>query len=181
MSNAESNPKFTPLTSLQEEPALLELFFQSIRELYWAENHLVKILPKMAQASSSRLAHAIEEHLEETKMQVTRLEEIFRITNQKNLAVKSEGMECLTKEGEILIESTDAGTATRDVAVIMASQKVEHHEIACYGSLVQLAKTLGLEETGVLLEQSLEEEKAADVKLTEIAENDVNYKATMES
>ncbi|ADY51733.1 protein of unknown function DUF892 [Pseudopedobacter saltans DSM 12145] len=181
MDKTGSNPKFTNRSPLQEEPALLELFAQSLRELYWAENHLVKTLPKMALASSSRLAGAIEEHLEETKMQVSRLEEIFHITNQKMLAQKCEAMECLTKEGEILIESTDPGTATRDVAVIMASQKVEHHEIACYGTLAQLAKTLGLEETAALLEQSLEEEKAADVKLTEIAENDVNYEATMES
>jgi ferritin-like metal-binding protein YciE len=90
-------------------------------------------------------------------------------------------MEGLAKEGEEIIESTEAGTATRDVGIILASQKVEHYEIASYGGLLQLAATLGLTEVATLLEQTLEEEKAADLILTEVAEEGVNYQASEES
>jgi ferritin-like metal-binding protein YciE len=97
------------------------------------------------------------------------------------IAKKCDAMEGLAKEGEGIIESTDAGTATRDVGIILASQKVEHYEIATYGGLVQLATTLGLEDVAEILSQTLNEEKLADQLLTEVAENDVNYKAADET
>ncbi len=163
------------------DPALLEFFKDEIKDIYWAEQHLVKILPKMKKAATSEeLAGAIDEHLEVTKTHVARLEQIFELLGEKPKAKKCEAMEGLAKEGESIIEDTDDGTATRDVGIIMASQKVEHYEIATYGGLKQLASTIGLDEVADLLEQTLNEEKEADETLTSIAENSINYEAANE-
>jgi ferritin-like metal-binding protein YciE len=178
--NAE--PKFSTKTSAKAEPALLELFKDGIMDIYWAESHLVKNLPKMIQATTSaELAKTIKDHLEQTKGHVSRLEQVFELLGEKPLAKKCDAMEGLTKEGEGIIESTESGTATRDVGIILASQKVEHYEIATYGGLTQLAKTLGLDEVAGLLYQTLTEEKAADELLTSVAEHDINYKASEEA
>ena len=177
-----SEPKFTTKTSAKAEPALQELFLDSIRDIYWAENHLVKTLPKMIMAATSpQLSSAIEQHLEITKGHVSRLEQVFELLGEKAIAKKCDAMEGLAKEGEGIIEGTDEGTATRDVGIILASQKVEHYEIATYGGLAQLAKTLGFDEVAQLFAQTLSEEKEADEMLTQIAENDVNYKASEEA
>ena len=174
--------KFSSKTSPKAEPALMELFIDCIKDIYWAENHLVKSLPKMQQAATSvELATAIAKHLEETKVHVSRLEKVFGLLGEKVQAKKCDAMEGLSKEGEGIIESTEAGTATRDVGIILASQKVEHYEIATYGGIHQLAITLGLDEVAELLAKTLEEEKAADQKLTEVAENSVNYTAAEEA
>jgi len=177
-----SDPKFAAKTSSQESPALNELFKDSISDLYWAENHLVKALPKMISAATApELKNAIESHLEETKGHVSRLEQIFELLGEKAIAKKCDAMEGLTKEAEGIVEETEPGTATRDVGIILASQKVEHYEIASYGGLYQLATTLGLTDIADLLEQTLAEEKLADGKLTDIAENEINYKAADEA
>jgi ferritin-like metal-binding protein YciE len=177
-----SEPKFKTKTSAGAEPALMELFVDCLRDVYWAENHLVKSLPKMIQAATSpKLVNAIENHLEETVEHVSRLDVIFDLLGLEAIAKKCDAMEGLTKEGEGIIESTDEGTATRDVGIILASQKVEHYEIATYGGLVQLATTLGLKDVAEILLQTLDEEKTADQLLTEVAENDVNYKASEEA
>jgi ferritin-like metal-binding protein YciE len=177
-----SEPTFKPKTSAGAEPALMELFVDSLRDIYWAENHLVKTLPKMIQsATSPKLVDAIQNHLAETVEHVSRLEVVFDLLGLDAIAKKCDAMEGLAKEGEGIIESTDAGTATRDVGIILASQKVEHYEIATYGGLVQLATTLGLEDVAEILSQTLNEEKLADQLLTEVAENDVNYKAADET
>lgn len=177
-----SEPKFKTKTSVTAEPALRELFLDGIMDIYWAENHLVKNLPKMAkEAASTELATAIENHLKETVEHVNRLEEVFALLGEKAIAKKCDAMEGLTKEGEGIIESTEAQTATRDVGIILAAQKVEHYEIATYGGLYQLAITLGLDEVADLLAQTLIEEKAADQLLTEVAENDINYQAADEA
>jgi ferritin-like metal-binding protein YciE len=177
-----SEPKFKTKTSAGAEPALMELFVDSLRDIYWAENHLVKTLPKMIQsATSPKLVDAIQNHLAETVEHVSRLEVVFDLLGLDAIAKKCDAMEGLAKEGEGIIESTDAGTATRDVGIILASQKVEHYEIATYGGLVQLATTLGLEDVAEILSQTLNEEKLADQLLTEVAENDVNYKAADET
>jgi ferritin-like metal-binding protein YciE len=182
MNKETGEPKFSTKTSAEAEPALLELFTDSIKDIYWAENHLVKALPKMQKAASSKkLAAAIENHLEETKVHVQRLVRVFELLNEKAEAQKCDAMEGLSKEGEGVVENTEAGTATRDVGIIIASQKVEHYEIATYGSLHQLAITLGLNDIAELLAQTLAEEKAADEKLTEVAENGINYKAAEEA
>lgn len=181
-SDTGSEPKFKTKTSAGAEPALMELFVDSLRDIYWAENHLVKALPKMIQAASSpKLSTSIQNHLEETVEHVSRLEVIFDMLGIEAIAKKCDAMEGLTKEGEGILESTDEGTATRDVGIILASQKVEHYEIATYGGLVQLAITLSLEDVAEILSETLEEEKAADQLLTEVAENDVNYKASEEA
>jgi ferritin-like metal-binding protein YciE len=160
---------------------LLDLFTDEIKDIYWAEKHLTKALPKMQKAASSEeLQNAFETHLEQTKVHVTRLEKIFQLLNEKAVAKKCDAMEGLVAESESLISDTDEGTATRDVGLIIAAQKVEHYEIASYGSLATLAKILGRDDIAKILGETLEEEKETDELLTEIAENDLNYEATAE-
>jgi ferritin-like metal-binding protein YciE len=163
------------------EPALTELFIDSLKDIYWAEKQLVKTLPKMQKAATSQqLKDAFGTHLEQTRGQVARLEQVFEMMGKKAQAKKCDAMEGLTKEGESIIEETDKGSATRDVGLILAAQKVEHYEIATYGGLAQLAKTIGQEEVSELLGQTLAEEKETDELLTDIAENDINYEASEE-
>ena len=161
---------------------LQELFLDSIKDIYYAEKALLKALPKMKKsATSEELKMAFEEHLEVTKGQVTRLEQVFELLEEKPRGKKCEAIEGLIKEAESIIEDTDAGTSTRDVGLILAGQKVEHYEIASYGGLRQLASTLGYSEAADLLQQTLDEEKEADVLLTDIAENKINYQAAEEN
>ncbi|XZF12414.1 YciE/YciF ferroxidase family protein [Chitinophagaceae bacterium MMS25-I14] len=161
-----------------KEPALEELFHDEIKDIYWAEKKLVKTLPKMQKAATSgELKTAIGDHLEQTKQHVSRLEQVFELLGKKAQAKKCDAMEGLTKEGESIIEDTDNGTATRDVGIVMACQKVEHYEIATYGALKTLAGVLGYEDVADILATTLEEEKNADSLLTSIAENNINYDA----
>jgi len=165
----------------EQESLLEELFHDELKDIYWAEKQLVKTLPKMAKAATSdELTKAFTDHLETTKGHVSRLEQAFEMLGKKAQAKKCEAMAGLTKEGEGIIEDTDKGTLTRDVGLIMAAQKVEHYEIATYGSLAQLAKTLGKNDLAKLMGQTLEEEKEADDLLTSIAENNINVEATAE-
>lgn len=160
---------------------LHKFFVDGIKDVYYAEKHIIKTLPKMMKAAtSSELKQAFQEHLDMTKMQVTRLEQVFELLGKKPQAKKCEAIEGITKEGESIIEDTEQGTATRDVGLIMAAQKVEHYEIASYGGLTQLATTLGLDDVAELLNATLEEEKETDHMLSEIAENNVNYSAAEE-
>ena len=160
---------------------LEEFFTDELKDIYWAEQHLVKTLPKMKEASSfGPLKSAIGEHLEQTKEHVTRLEQIFGMLGQEAEAKKCDAMAGITEEGEGIIGDTEDGTATRDVGVIIAGQKVEHYEIATYGGLIQIAKTLGHDDVAQLLATTLQEEKEADELLTSIAENNVNYQALEE-
>jgi ferritin-like metal-binding protein YciE len=165
----------------QADSALLELFTDEIKDIYWAEKHLVKSLPKMKKAATSdELVEAIGNHLEATKEHVTRLERVFELLDEKVQAKKCDAMEGLVQEGEGVIEDTEDGSITRDVGIILAAQKVEHYEIATYGGLAQLAKTLGREDIAEILAQTLAEEKEADELLSGIAENDINYQASTE-
>lgn len=160
---------------------LREFFEDELKDIYWAEKHLVKTLPKMMKAAtSSELKTAFQDHLDVTKTHVSRLEQVFEAMGKKAQAKKCEAMEGITKEGESIIEDTEDGTATRDVGLILAAQKVEHYEISTYGGLHQLAITLGHDAVAELLEQTLAEEKDADSLLTDIAENSVNYEAAEE-
>ena len=131
-------------------------------------------------ATTEELQSAIEEHIAQTEGQVTRLEQVFGILGKKPQAKKCDAMEGLIKEGESAVEETEDGSMTRDVAIIIAAQKVEHYEIAAYGGLAQLAKTMGQDEIKQLLGQTLEEEKQTDKNLTEIAENNINWEAEQE-
>ncbi len=159
-------------TSEDKETGLQKLFADSIKDIYWAENHLVKSLPKLINASAStELQSALQEHLTVTEEHVTRLEQVFEILGKKPQAKKCDAMEGLSKEAEGIIESTDSGTAARDQGIIMAAQKTEHYEIATYGGLSQLAKTLGYADISDILEETLAEEKEADLILTTIAQN----------
>lgn len=158
-------------TSTEQETGLQKLFTDSIKDIYWAENHLVKSLPKMINAAASaELQGALSDHLEVTEGHVSRLENVFELLGKKAQAKKCDAMEGLSKEGEGIIESTDSGTEARDQGIIMAAQKVEHYEIATYGGLAQLAKTLGYNDISGILEETLAEEKEADQLLTSIAE-----------
>ena len=164
-----------------KDSRLMEFFYGELKDIYWAEKHLVKTLPKMAKAATSvELKAAFTAHLAETKVHCERLEKVFGMIDMKAQAKKCEAMEGIIKEGEGIIEETEAGTATRDVGLIFAGQKVEHYEIATYGGLVQLAKTLGLEDCADIMLQSLNEEKKADEGLTDIAENNINYESAEE-
>ena len=183
--NSKSAKKVTTssknTSSPDQDSMLEELFMDELKDIYWAEKHLVKTLPKMAKAATSEeLKKSFTDHLEVTKEHVSRLEEAFSLLDKKAQAKKCEAMAGLTKEGEGIIEDTEKGSLTRDVGLIMAAQKVEHYEIATYGSLAQLAKTLGKKDIANLMLQTLEEEKEADELLTSIAENNINAEATAE-
>jgi len=160
---------------------LRKFFVEELKDIYYAEKHIAKTLPKMKKAATSQeLKQAFENHRIMTLEQVARLEQVFGILGEKPKAKKCDAIEGITKEGEGIIEDTEEGTATRDVGLILAAQKVEHYEISTYGGLAQLANTLGLEEAANLLGQTLEEEKQTDLLLSSIAENNVNYAAADE-
>jgi ferritin-like metal-binding protein YciE len=169
-------------TGKKESGSLLKQFFvEQLQDIYWAEKALVQELPKMQGATTTEeLAEAITEHVTVTEEQVARLEEVFEMVGETAKAKKCEAMEGLIKEARSVIEDTEEGTATRDAAIIMAAQKVEHYEIATYGGLVQLAKTIGLNDVAELLGQTLAEEKEADQVLTQIAESNINEEGAQE-
>lgn len=167
--------------STGNDSMLEDFFYDELKDIYWAEKHLTKALPKMVKAATSEeLKNAFSDHLEVTKTHVERLEEVFELLDKKAVAKKCEAMEGLTKEADSIIEDTEKGTATRDVGLILAAQKVEHYEIATYGGLAQLARTLQKDDIADLLDETLGEEKEADGLLTDIAENDINYEASEE-
>lgn len=155
---------------------LRETFVDELRDLFDAEKQLLKALPKLAKAAENEdLKAAFEQHIEETEGQVERLKEVFQLFGQEPRGKKCAGMEGLIEEGEEKIEE-EAG----DAALICAAQKAEHYEIAAYGSLSAWAKLLEQDQAVDLLEQNLQEEKAADEKLTEIAESAVNVEEEQE-
>ncbi len=157
---------------------LHELFVDQLRDILWAEKQLVKALPKMAKAANDKkLAAAFTSHLEETKTHVTRVEEILTSLGLSTRAKKCPAMEGLLKEGDELAEEYADSTAL-DAALITAAQKVEHYEIATYGTIRAFAQRLGLDDAVKLLTQTIEEEGAADHTLTEIATSGVNELAT---
>lgn len=183
----KSSPKKRTTTATKtkavgEGNTQLEKFFtDSLKDIYWAEKALTKALPKMQKAATTEeLQNAIEQHIDQTKEQVTRLEQVFELIGQRAQAKKCDAMEGLIKEGESIVEETEKGSMTRDVGIIMASQKIEHYEIATYGGLISLANTLGKMDVADILGTTLEEEKDTDLGLTEIAENNINWEAEQE-
>jgi len=154
-----------------------DLLIHELKDLFNAENQLVKSLPKMAKAASSpELQKAIEDHLEETKNQVQRLEQIFDQLDTSHRGKKCKAMEGLLQEGKEIV-AEDAEPSVKDAAIIAAAQRVEHYEIAGYGTAKAFAKILGNEAVAELLNQTLEEEKAADMKLNELAQSSINMQA----
>jgi ferritin-like metal-binding protein YciE len=161
-----------PVTTIEE------LFVDELRDTYHAEKQLVKALPKMAKAASHpQLKQAIEHHLEETRGQVDRLEQVFELLEVGKRSKRCEAMEGLIEEGRELIDEVKEPKVL-DAALIMSAQKVEHYEIAGYGALVTLASQLGRSDAADLLRQTLEEEKQADAKLNELALGGVNADAS---
>ncbi|TCJ17812.1 ferritin-like domain-containing protein [Flaviaesturariibacter flavus] len=168
--------------SFDERTLLNELFVEELKDIYWAEKHLTKALPKMAKAATSpELTDAFNTHLEQTQEQIGRVEQVFEILGMPARAKKCEAMSGLVEEAQQGIEDTPKGSSVRDAALIICAQKVEHYEIAAYGSLVQLAKTIGQNEIANLLAETLSEEKETDQILTELAETGINISASQES
>jgi ferritin-like metal-binding protein YciE len=158
---------------------LHELFVDELRDIYDAEKQLTKALPKMAKAAESPdLRAGFEEHLEITRMQVNRCEEIFKSLGMAARGKPCEGMKGLIEEGQEMMEELETGP-TLDAALIASAQKVEHYEIASYGTLATFAEILGLQDAKDLLGQTLDEEKEADEKLTQVA-GQINFEAEAE-
>jgi ferritin-like metal-binding protein YciE len=157
---------------------LEDLFVDELKDLYSAENQIVKALPKLVKAASSEeLQEAFREHLEQTKTHVERLEQIFDDLDLKPRGKKCKGMEGLLEEGEEFIKANDADDSVRDAGLIAAAQRVEHYEIAAYGCACSFAKKLGNESAATRLHQTLDEEAETDKKLTSLAESIVNPQA----
>lgn len=158
-----------------------DFFIDELKDIYWAEKHLAKALPKMQRAATSpELAAAFEKHTQETEQHIATLEEVFSLLGEKATAKKCDAMAGLLEEANGIIADTDKGTMIRDAGLILAAQKVEHYEIATYGTLRVFAENIGHDDVAELLTQTLENEKATDVALTEIAVNAVNSEAVAE-
>ncbi len=156
---------------------LRDFFIDCLKDIFWAEKVLVGALPKMAaNATAPSLKSAINEHLAVTENQVTRLQKVFELLGEKAEGKKCEAMAGLLKEGDSILEETMPG-AVRDAGIIAASQKIEHYEIATYGTLCAFAKTLGENDAAKLLSQTLAEEKEADGLLSNLALNPINVDA----
>ena len=149
---------------------LEEIFEDLLKDIYWAEKHLTKALPKMSKASFNEdLKAAFDNHLEVTEHQVKRIEQCFELLDKKASAKKCPAMEGLVKEGEEVIEELSEGHA-RDAGLIAAAQKIEHYEISAYGTLRTMAKVLGKAQCAELLEETKDEEAEADQQLNDLAE-----------
>ncbi len=159
---------------------LMELFEDQLKDIYWAEKALLKAIPKMVKkATSEELNEVLTSHLEETREQISRLEEVFNLIDVKARGKKCEAMEGLIREAAEIMESCEEGSM-RDAGIISAAQKVEHYEIATYGTLRQFAETLEMTEVEKLLATTLQEEKEADLKLSEVAMEAINVEAAEE-
>ena len=181
-----STPKTTAVKTVKAEkvPAkkdaakdLADLFEDGIKDLYWAEKNLLKNMPKMHKnASSAELKKSLEDHMKETENQIKRIEDCFKELGKKPQAAVCDAMKGLLEEGKGIMEETEMG-AVRDAGIIAAAQKMEHYEIASYGTLAAFAKVLGYKQSLKLLLATLEEEKKCDEHLTQIADTNLNTKA----
>ena len=181
MATTKPTKRSSEIPSDVHESVLNELFIDELKDIYWAEKHLTTALPKMAKAATSEeLRTAIQNHLTETENHVNRLEQAFESIGEKAVAKKCEAMAGLIKEGDEIVADTEKGSITRDAGIISAGQKIEHYEIASYGTLKTLASVLGYDEAAELLDATLQEEKNADNMLTKIAESSINQSAKSE-
>jgi ferritin-like metal-binding protein YciE len=164
-----------------ELPPLEKFFTDTLKDIYYAEQQLTKAIPKMEEAATTEeLKEAFSDHLHQTQKQIKRLDKVFAMLGRKPEGKKCEAIEGLVKEVETIISETPQGTMTRDAALIIAAQKVEHYEIATYGGLVQLAITMELDDVSELLDDTLLEEEDTDYLLTQIAEGHINMDAEHE-
>lgn len=162
-------------------PYLEKFFINQLKDMYYAEQHLVKALGEMQKATTTEeLEDAFEHHQKQTERHIKRLERVFKMIGATAATKKCDAIEGLISEARSIISETKEGTATRDAALIIAAQKIEHYEIATYGSLVQLALTMDLERVAEVLEKTLQEEEETDQELTMIAETFINVKAEQE-
>ena len=160
---------------------LQDMFLHELRDIYHAEKQLLKALPKMAKsASNEKLKQAFTQHTEETRGQIERLEQVFELLDQRTRGKPCEAMQGLIEEGKEAMEEIKTPEVL-DAALIVSAQKVEHYEIASYGSLRTLAQALGHQEAATLLEQTLEEEKKTDELLNQLALGDINKRALQQA
>lgn len=180
--NRKSASKQQVNASSNAEGSLLEEYFMdALKDIYWAEKALTKALPRMSKAATSpQLKKAFDQHLTVTRKQITRLEKIFQQMGKKAQGKKCEAMQGLIEESESIISETRNDTFTRDAALIISAQKVEHYEIAAYGGLAQLARTMNKKGIANALGTTLNEEKKTDEQLTRIAEKSINVEAAEE-
>lgn len=173
----QAKNKSPKASSSMQSSQLMTLFENELKDIYWAEKALTKAIPKLIKnATNDELIQALENHLIETEEQVGRLEEVFESLGKKPVAKKCEAMEGLIKEANEIMKDCEPGSM-RDAGIIAAAQKVEHYEIASYGTLCAFAETLELDEAASLLTETLEEEKTADETLTEVALSAINIEA----
>jgi len=176
-----TNTRASGMTGKMKDSEFHQFFVDELKDIYWAEKHLVQALPKMKKAATSpELAAAFEKHTNETQTHVATLEKVFELLEEKAVAKKCDAMEGLLAEANGIIEDTEKGTMTRDAGLVLAAQKVEHYEIATYGSLRTFAESMGHDEVAELLQQTLENEKATDEALTQTAENFILEQAVNE-
>lgn len=160
---------------------LQEFFVTALQEVYWSEINLVNVLRTMTEAATTtELKKSFDLHRQQTEKHAKAVEDVFTLLGLPPQQEPSAGLQGLFDEGWQVIDETEQGSAQRDVALIIAAQKVEHYEIACYGSLITLAKTLGHHEIAQILVPVLEEEKETDALLTSIAESGINAQASQE-
>jgi len=177
--DASANQPDTNVVNAASDAAttLQMLFLDCVKDIYWAENALLKALPKMASnATDASLKSSIKDHIAVTENQIVRLEKVFELLGEKAEGKKCAAMAGLIEEGNNILEETELG-AVRDAGIIAASQKVEHYEIATYGTLLSFAKVLGENDAAKLLQQTLAEEIEADKVLTDVAITSVNADA----
>lgn len=173
--NAEVNENEMKNSSLHK------FFVSALKDIYFAENAIAEALQKMEDAATTEeLKEAFEDHQLQTKKHISRLEKVFKLIDEKPEQKECKAIKGIIEEGEEIIKSTEDGSMTRDAALIIAAQKVEHYEIATYGGLAQLAITMGHDKAADLLEKTLQEEEDTDYNLTEIAETYINFDAEQE-
>ncbi len=180
LSKDHSKSKGEAITKGGNTSHLMELFEDQLKDILWAEKALVKAIPKMIKnATSQELIDALQSHLSETENQVNKVVQVFESIDKKANAKKCEAMQGLIKEASEMMEDCEKGPKC-DAGIIFAAQKIEHYEIATYGTLRKFAETLGLREAEMLLMETLNEEKEADQKLTGVAVHGVNMEAAAE-
>jgi len=160
---------------------LHKFFVSALKDIYFAENAIIEALSEMQQAATTdELKEAFEDHQLQTRKHVSRLEKVFKLIDETPEQKECKAIKGIIEEGQEIIKSTEEGSMTRDAALIIAAQKVEHYEIATYGGLAQLAITMGHDKAADLLETTLQEEEDTDYNLTEIAETFINFDAEQE-
>jgi len=177
MKTSTKNGRGTAESDQEMDNSLHDLFLEELADTLHAEHQITKALPKLIKAAESEeLRSGLEDHLEETEQQIDRIERVFKSLGEKVKTKPCEGMKGILKEGEEMVKEMK-NTPSLDATIIAGCQKVEHYEIASYGTLIAWAKQMGHDEEAELLQESLDEEKSADEQLTEVAESSANQKA----